>query len=32
LRSEFRDFKNKMDTRLASITPSVFAFAEKGID
>jgi murein DD-endopeptidase MepM/ murein hydrolase activator NlpD len=32
LRSEFRDFKNKMDTRLASITPSVFAVAEKGVD
>jgi murein DD-endopeptidase MepM/ murein hydrolase activator NlpD len=32
LRSEFRDFKNKMDMRLVSITPSVFAFAEKSID
>lgn len=28
LRSEFRDFKNKMDTRLASITPSAFIFAQ----
>ncbi|MEW6214298.1 MAG: peptidoglycan DD-metalloendopeptidase family protein [Nitrospirota bacterium] len=32
LMSEFTNFKNKMDTRLASITPSIFALAEKGID
>ncbi|MFH1701891.1 MAG: peptidoglycan DD-metalloendopeptidase family protein [Nitrospirota bacterium] len=32
LRSEFRGLKNKMDMRLVSITPSVFAFAEKSID
>jgi len=30
--AEFRDFKNKMDTRLASIIPTAFVFAEGNKD
>jgi murein DD-endopeptidase MepM/ murein hydrolase activator NlpD len=32
LMAEFRNFKNEMDTRLASITPPTFALSEKGKD
>jgi murein DD-endopeptidase MepM/ murein hydrolase activator NlpD len=32
LMAEFRNFRNEMDTRLASITPPTFALSEKGKD